>query len=192
MKYFFYISISLFVFNFSLAQDVNIEENISLSFVCELEKKIVKNAEYNYQTFLAKDLEDKDLDKFEINAKQPKTLLINGLSSFLSKKEKLTVRIVNKDVVLFKAIDEEKNYSESGIINRKSGELIHEITRDMKSENSEKDISFYSCKKNEKKVIILTSGPCVSVETGGSGGFLSIPCCALPTAFDVHRISVVK
>ena len=152
MKYFFYISISLFVFNFSLAQDVNIEENISLSFVCELEKKIVKNAEYNYQTFLAKDLEDKDLDKFEINAKQPKTLLINGLSSFLSKKEKLTVRIVNKDVVLFKAIDEEKNYSESGIINRKSGELIHEITRDIKSENSEKDIFFYSCKKNEKKV----------------------------------------
>ena len=152
MNYFFYISISLFVFNFSLAQDVKIEENISLSFVCELEKKIVKNAEYNYQTFLAKDLEDKDLDKFEINAKQPKTLLINGLSSFLSKKEKLTVRIVNKDVVLFKAIDEEKNYSESGIINRKSGELIHEITRDMKSENSEKDISFYSCKKNEKKV----------------------------------------
>ena len=152
MNYFFYISISLFVFNFSLAQDVNIEENISLSFVCELEKKIVKNAEYNYQTFLAKDLEDKDLDKFEINAKQPKTLLINGLSSFLSKKEKLTVRIVNKDVVLFKAIDEEKNYSESGIINRKSGELIHEITRNIKSENSEKDISFYSCKKNEKKV----------------------------------------
>ena len=152
MNYFFYISISLFVFNFSLAQDVKIEENISLSFVCELEKKIVKNAEYNYQTFLAKDLEDKDLDKFEINAKQPKTLLINGLSSFLSKKEKLTVRIVNKDVVLFKAIDEEKNYSESGIINRKSGELIHEITRNIKSENSEKDISFYSCSKKEKKV----------------------------------------
>ena len=152
MKYFFYISISLFVFNFSLAQDVKIEENISLSFVCELEKKIVKNAEYNYQTFLAKDLEDKDLDKFEINAKQPKTLLINGLSSFLSKKEKLTVRIVNKDVVLFKAIDEEKNYSESGIINRKSGELIHEITKNIKSENSEKDISFYSCSKREKKV----------------------------------------
>ena len=152
MKYFFYISISLFVFNFSLAQDVNIEENINLSFVCELEKKILKNSEYNYQTFLAKDSDGKDLDKFEINAKQPNTLIINGLSLFLSKKEKLTVRIVNKDVVLFKAIDEEKNYSESGIIDRKSGELIHEITRDIKSENSEKDISFYSCKKNEKKV----------------------------------------
>ena len=152
MKYFFYISISLFVFNFSLAQDVNIEENINLSFACELEKKILKNSEYNYQTFLAKDSDGKDLDKFEINAKQPNTLIINGLSLFLSKKEKLTVRIVNKDVVLFKAIDEEKNYSESGIIDRKSGELIHEITRDIKSDNSEKDISFYSCIKNEKKV----------------------------------------
>ena len=152
MKYFFYISISLFVFNFSLAQDVNIEENINLSFACELEKKILKNSEYNYQTFLAKDSDGKDLDKFEINAKQPNTLIIKGLSLFLSKKEKLTVRIVNKDVVLFKAIDEEKNYSESGIINRKSGELIHEITRDIKSDNSEKDISFYSCIKNEKKV----------------------------------------
>ena len=145
MKYFFYISISLFVFNFSLAQDVNIEENISLSFVCELEKKIVKNAEYNYQTFLAKDLEDKDLDKFEINAKQPEKLLINGLSLFLSQTAKFEVKVVNKDIVLFKAFDEGKNYSESGIINRKSGELVHEITIGIKSDNLEKNISFYLC-----------------------------------------------
>ena len=145
MKYFFYISISLFVFNFSLAQDVNIEENINLSFVCELEKKILKNSEYNYQTFLAKDLEDKDLDKFEINAKQPEKLLINGLSMFLSQTEKFEVKVVNKDIVLFKAFDEEKNYSESGIINRKSGELVHEITIGIKSDNLEKNISFYLC-----------------------------------------------
>lgn len=39
----------------------------------------------------------------------------------------------------------EKNYSESGIINRKSGELVHEVTKDLKSENFEKDISFYIC-----------------------------------------------
>ena len=150
IKYFFYIFLSLLVSNFSLAQDINIEEDISLSFTCELEKKIVKNSEYNYQTFLAKDLNDKNLDKFEIKAKQPETLLINGLSLFLSKKEKLNVKVVNKDIVLFKAIDEEKNYSESGIINRKSGELVHEITRNIKSENSEKDISFYSCRKRDE------------------------------------------
>ena len=64
---------------------------------------------------------------------------------FLSKYTKFDVTVVNKDIVLFKAFDEEKNYSESGIINRKSGELVHEITKDIKSENFEKDISFYKC-----------------------------------------------
>ena len=152
IKYFFYISLSLLHFTLSLAKDVNIQEDVKLSFVCDLEKKILKNSEYNYQTFLAKDLDDKDLDKFDIEAKKPDILLINGLSLFLSDTAKLNVKIVNKDVVLFKSIDKEKNYSESGIINRKSGELVHEITRNVKSENSEKDISFYSCKKREENI----------------------------------------
>ena len=64
---------------------------------------------------------------------------------FLSNNNKFDVKVVNKDIVLFKAFDEEKNYSESGIINRNSGELVHEITKDLKSENFEKDISFYTC-----------------------------------------------
>ena len=152
IKYIFYISLSLLFFNLSLAKDIDIQEDINLSFVCDLEKKILKNSEYNYQTFLAKDLDDKDLDKFDIEAKKPETLLINGLSLFLSDKTKLSVKIVNKDVVLFKAIDQKKNYSESGIINRKSGELVHEITRNVKSENAEKDISFYSCRKRNTNV----------------------------------------
>ena len=152
IKYFFYISLSLLFFNSTLAKDVDIQEDINLSFVCDLEKKILKNSEYNYQTFLAKDLDDKNLDKFHIEAKKPETLLISGLSLFLSDMAKLNVKIVNKHVVLFKAIDQEKNYSESGIINRESGELVHEITRNVKSENSEKDISFYSCRKRNTNV----------------------------------------
>ena len=151
-KYYLSIFFSLFFFNQSLAKDININENIDIEFKCELEKKIIKNSKYNYQTFLAKDLNEKGLDKFEIEAVKPEKLLIKGLSSFLSKSEKLNVKIVNKNVVLFKSIDKEKNYSESAIIDRKSGELIHEITRNIKSENSEKDISFYSCSKKEKKV----------------------------------------
>ena len=150
IKYFLSIFLSLLFFNQSLAKDVNIQEDISLSFVCDLEKKILKNSEYNYQTFLAEDLDDKDLDKFYIEAKKPESLTISGLSLFLSDNAKLNVKIVNKDVVLFKAIDQEKNYSESAIINRKSGELVHEITRNIKSENSEKDISFYSCRKKQE------------------------------------------
>ena len=145
IKYFLYISLSLLIFNLSFAQNTDIQEDIKISFVCELEKKILKNSEYNYQTFLAKDLNKKNLDKFEIDAKKPEKLLINGLSVFLSKNTKLDVKVVNKDIVLFKAFDEEKNYSESGIINRKSGELVHEVTKDLKSDNFEKNISFYNC-----------------------------------------------
>jgi len=145
IKFFLYISISLLAFNCSFAKDIDIQEDIKIGFVCELEKKILKNSEYNYKTFLAKDLDDKNLDKFEIDAKQPEKLLINGLSLFLSQTAKFEVKVVNKDIVLFKAFDKGKNYSESGIINRKSGELVHEITIGLKSDNPEKNISFYSC-----------------------------------------------
>ena len=152
IKYFFYISLSLLFFNLLLAKDINIQENINLSFTCDLDKKIIKNSKYNYQTFLAKDLNEKGLDKFKIESLKPDTLSINGLSSFVSKSEKLSVKVVNKDIVLFRAIDQEKNYSESGILTMKSGELVHEITRNIKSENSEKDISIYSCRKNKENV----------------------------------------
>ena len=145
IKFFLYISISLLVFNSSFAKNIDIQEDIKIGFVCELEKKILKNSEYNYKTFLAKDLNEKNLEKFEIDAEQPEKLLINGLSKFLSKNTKLDVKVVNKDIVLFKAFDEDKNYSESGIINRKSGELVHEITIGIKSDNLEKNISFYLC-----------------------------------------------
>ena len=151
-KYFLSIFFSLFFFNQSLAKDININENIDIEFKCELEKKIIKNSKYNYQTFLAKDLNEKGLDKFEIQSKKPESLSIKGLSLFLSESAKLNVKIVNKDVVLFKSIDQKNNYSESGIITRKTGELIHEITKNIKSENSEKYISIYSCVKYDKKV----------------------------------------
>jgi len=145
VKYFIYITISIFTFNLSSAQNIDIQEDIKIDFVCKLEKKILKNSEYNYKTFLAKDINEKNLDYFQIEAEQPEKLLINGLSMFLTKNIYLDVKVVNKDIVLFKAFDEDKNYSESGIINRNSGELIHEVTKDLKSDNFEKDISFYKC-----------------------------------------------
>ena len=150
IKYFLGILISFLFVNQLLAKNIDIQENLDLSFKCELEKKIIKNAEYNYQVFLAKDIDKKDLNKFEIKSKQPETLDVKGLSSFLSKSIKLNVKVVNKDVVLFKAIDDNSSYSESGIIDRKTGELVHEISKNIKSQNSEKDITFYSCSKKEK------------------------------------------
>ena len=150
IKYYPVILISLLFSNQLLAKNIDIQENLDLSFKCELEKKILKNSEYNYQVFLAKDLNEKDLNKFEIKSEQPEILNINGLSSFLSKSLRLSVKVVNKNVILFKGIDNDSNYSESGIIDRKTGELVHEITKNIKSENSEKDITFYSCSKKEK------------------------------------------
>ena len=152
IKYLFYILVSLFYFNLSFSKDINIQENLNLSYKCKLDKKIIKNSEYNYQTFSDKDLEKKVLEKFEIESIQPDKLLITGLSSFLSSSEKLNVKVVNKDVVLFKAIDQDNSYSESAIIDRQTGELLHEITRNIESENSEKYISFYTCKKMQENV----------------------------------------
>ena len=84
-----------------------------------------------------------------MKSKKPATLLIKGLSLFLSETTKLDVKIVNNEIILFKAIDNNLNYSESGIITRKTGELVHEVTKNIKSENSEKDITFYSCSKRK-------------------------------------------
>ena len=151
-KYFLSILVSLLFFNQTLAKDISISENIDLEFVCDLEKKIIKNSEYNYQTFSAKDLNEKGIDNFKILSKKPETLSIKGLSLFLSDSSKLNVKVVNKDVVLFKSIDQKNNYSESGIITRKTGELIHEITKNIKSDEAEKHISIYSCIKNDGNV----------------------------------------
>tara|TARA_Y100000817_G_scaffold303606_1_gene285759 strand:- start:286 stop:750 length:465 start_codon:yes stop_codon:yes gene_type:complete len=153
IKYFLSIFASLLFFNQSLAKDINIKENVDLLYFCNLEKKIIKNSIHNYQTFLAKDLNSQKLVKFKIKSKQPDYLSLDGLSKFFSNPLTiLNVKVVSKDVVLFKSIDLENNYSESGIITRKTGELIHEITKNIKSENSEKYISIYSCIKHDKKV----------------------------------------
>tara|TARA_B100001559_G_scaffold196008_1_gene164009 strand:- start:289 stop:753 length:465 start_codon:yes stop_codon:yes gene_type:complete len=153
IKYFLSIFVSLLLFNQSLAKDINIKEDVDLLYFCNLEKKIIKNSTHNYRTFLAKDLNPQKLVKFKIKSEQPNYLSLEGLSKFFSHPLTiLNVKVVSKDVVLFKSIDQKNNYSESGIITRKTGELIHEITKNIKSENSEKYISIYSCIKHDKKV----------------------------------------
>ena len=152
IKYSVYIFLALLFSKILYAKDVNIAETIHLSFFCELDKKIIKNSEHNYQTFFAKDLNEETLDEFEIEAIKPKTLLVKGLSIFLSNSKELKVKVVNRDVILFKAIDSEKKYSESALLDRNTGELIHEITKNIKRENNEKYISFYLCSKKDKKV----------------------------------------
>ena len=151
-RFLLYIIISNFISINAIATDIKIDHEINTSFQCKFEKIIIKNADHNYKVFTSDEIDNKNLDNFEIVSKIPKHLAINGLSSFLSNSENLEVKIVNSEVVLFKGFDKNKNYSESGIINRKSGELVHEITRDINSEITEKDITFYHCKETNKNV----------------------------------------
>ena len=150
IKLFYFIFFSFIVLNNVFAKNININEDLNLEFHCKLEKKIIKNSEYNYKTFLAEEVDEQNLNSLKLYTNQPSTLMVNGLSDFFSQNSNYDVKIVNKDVVLFKAFNKEKSYSESAIITRKTGELIHEITKNINSENSEKYITIYYCKNKTK------------------------------------------
>ena len=143
--------IFLFFFNFSFvkAQNINITLNSDLSLNCKFEKVILKNPQYNFESFTKDQIKRKNINKLIIESKIPDTLTVKNLSKFMNNVN-LEVKIANKDIVLIQAFDEERNYSESAVFTKKTGELIHEITRNIKLEVKEKDISFYSCKKNNK------------------------------------------
>ena len=150
IKLFYFIFFSFISLSNVFAKNININEDLNLEFNCKLEKKIIKNSEYNYKTFLAEEVDEQNLNSLKLYTNQPSTLMVNGLSDFFSQNSNYDVKIVNKDVVLFKAFNKEKSYSESAIITRKTGELIHEITKNINSENSEKYITIYYCKNKTK------------------------------------------
>ena len=150
IKLFYLIFFSLISLSNVFAKNININEDLNLEFNCKLEKKIIKNSEYNYKTFLAEEVDEQNLNSLKLYTNQPSTLMVNGLSDFFSQNSNYDVKIVNKDVVLFKAFNKEKSYSESAIITRKTGELVHEITKNINSENSEKYITIYYCKNKTK------------------------------------------
>ena len=150
IKLFYLIFFSFITLSNVFAKNININEDLNLEFNCKLEKKIIKNSEYNYKTFLAEEVDEQNLNSLKLYTNQPSTLMVNGLSDFFSQNSNFDVKIVNKDVVLFKAFNKEKSYSESAIITRKTGELIHEITKNINSENSEKYITIYYCKNKTK------------------------------------------
>ena len=149
MKYFLFIYCLLFSFSFAQAQNTNITLNSNLSLNCKFEKVILKNPEYNFESLTKDQIQRKNIDDLIIESKAPDSLIVKNLSEFFNKIN-LEVKISNKDIFLIQAFDKERNYSESAVYTRKTGELIHEITTNIKHEEKEKDISFYSCKNNNK------------------------------------------
>ena len=148
MKYFILIIIFLFTSNVQ-AKNINISVKTDLDLNCQFEKVIIKNMEHNFISFTNDQVERENLKSLKIIAKNPDFLVIKNLSKFVNKIN-LEVKISNKDIILIQAFDQERNYSESAVYTRSTGELIHEITRKINSDEKEKDISFYSCKKNNQ------------------------------------------
>ena len=151
MKFLLFIYGLFFFFSFAQAQNTNITLNSNLNLNCKFEKVILKNPEYNFESFSKDQIQRKDINKLIIESKIPNILIVKNLSKFFDKTD-LEVKISNKDIVLIQAFDKERNYSESAVYTRKTGELIHEITTNIKQEEKEKDISFYSCKNNNKDI----------------------------------------
>ena len=148
MKYFILIIIFLFTNNVQ-AKNINISVKTDLDLNCKFEKVIIKNTDHNFVSFTNDQVERENLKSLKIIAKNPDILVIKNLSKFVNKIN-LEVKISNKDIILIQAFDQERNYSESAVYTRSTGELIHEITRKINSDEKEKDISFYSCKKNNQ------------------------------------------
>ena len=148
MKYFILIIIFLFTSNVQ-AKNINISVKTDLDLNCKFEKVIIKNTEHNFVSFRNDQIKRENIKSLKIIAKNPDILFIKNLSKFINKIN-LEVKISNKDIILIQAFDQERNYSESAVYTRSTGELIHEITRKINSDEKEKDISFYSCIKNNQ------------------------------------------
>ena len=148
MKYLFLIIIFFLISNVN-AKNINISVKTDLDLNCKFEKVIIKNTDHNFVSFTNDQVERENLKSLKIIAKNPDFLVIKNLSKFVNKIN-LEVKISNKDIILIQAFDQERNYSESAVYTRSTGELIHEITRKINSDEKEKDISFYSCIKNNQ------------------------------------------
>ena len=136
----------LFSSSISYASNTNIAFDVDIQMNCKFEKIIINNSEYNYETLLPDQIKRKDLKKLRFTSKKPDTLKVKNLSKFITKTD-LELKIVNKDIILIRAFDDNTRYSESAVFTKKTGEFIHEITRNIDAEEKEKEkeISFYKC-----------------------------------------------
>jgi len=129
------------------AKDIDVKFDVNEILNCEFQKLLSKKSKTNFETFLPGQVDNNDIENLKVTANVPSELTVEGLSDFLNEFNNYEVKVVNKDVILFKAFNKDRDYSESSIIDRTTGELVHEITKNIKTDNVEKEISFYSCSK---------------------------------------------
>ena len=132
--------------SYSANLDITIDYNRNLE--CKFEKIIIKNQEYNYTTFNADQIQENRDIKIVINAIKSRELRITGLSDFFNNDSNESIyetQVLKNDTILLRVLSKDQNYSESVFISKSTGEMLHEITTDIKSENKGKEISFFNC-----------------------------------------------
>ena len=142
---FFFI---FFVTSNTYSANLNITIDYKKSLECKFEKIVIKNQEYNYKTFNVDQIKQNKDVKISIKATKSKQLRIIGLSDFFSSTSNGSIyetQILKNETILLRALTKDQNYSESVFINKSTGEMVHEITTDIKSETKGKEISFFNC-----------------------------------------------
>ena len=136
--------------SYSANLDITIDYNRNLE--CKFEKVIIKNQEYNYATFNADQIQENRDIKIIINAIKSRELRITGLSDFFNNTSNGSIyetQVLKNDTILLRVLSKDQNYSESVFISKSTGEMLHEITTDIKSETKGKEISFFNCNMSE-------------------------------------------
>lgn len=142
---FFFIFFAKFNAN-SANLDITIDYKKNLE--CKFEKIVIKNQEYNYTTFNADQIQENKDIKINIKAIKSKELRITGLSNFFNNTSNEYIydtQVLKNDTILLRVLSKDQNYSESVFINKSTGEMLHEITTEIKSESKGKEISFFNC-----------------------------------------------
>ena len=130
------------------ASFINVTTDYKKTADCKLDKQILKNEIYNYKEFSPNQIKDNENKKINIIATKSKEVKIIGLSDFLTNNPNGVIydtQILKDNTILIRILNNEESYSESVFINKSSGEMLHEITTNINSENQGKKISFYTC-----------------------------------------------
>ena len=149
MKNILSITLISLIFNLSAnAAFLNVTIDYNKNSFCKLDKQILKNEIYDYKEFSADQLKDKKDRKINIKSIKSQELKIIGLSEFFTNVPNGAIydtQIIKDNTILLRVLTNDENYSESVFINKSTGEMLHEITTNLKTENQGKEISFYTC-----------------------------------------------
>tara|TARA_B100000214_G_C23961872_1_gene625682 strand:+ start:1896 stop:2354 length:459 start_codon:yes stop_codon:yes gene_type:complete len=130
------------------ASFLNVTTDYNKNSNCKLDKQILKNEIYDYKEFTADQIKENQDRKINIIAIKSQELKIIGLSDFFTNTPNGAIfdtQILKDNTILLRVLSNDEKYSESVFINKSSGEMLHEITTNINTENQGKEISFYTC-----------------------------------------------